>query len=154
MTKLSAVLIIALGLVSQSADAQSTTAEPYELTSRGTIAFDANQRYKSAIEDCFNGEPGFAPSGEKFLACLERETHIQDAALNEIYRGAVGYLKGSPAKISRLQETQRAWLHYREANCAFARSIAPPENSAEFFYDCVLRSIVERQAELRNFVAD
>ena len=48
MTKLSAVLIIALGLVFQSADAPSTTAEPYELTSRGTIPFDANRRYKSA----------------------------------------------------------------------------------------------------------
>ena len=104
MTKLSAVLIIALSMVSQRADAQSSTPEPYELTSRGTIAFDANQRYKSAIEDCFNGEPGFAPSGPKFLECLERETHIQDATLNEIYRGAVGYLKGSPAKVSRLQE--------------------------------------------------
>ena len=57
MTKLSAVLIIALAMVSQRADAQSGTPEPYELTSRGTIAFDANQRYKSAIEDCFNGEP-------------------------------------------------------------------------------------------------
>jgi uncharacterized protein YecT (DUF1311 family) len=154
MATLLAILLIFSGFATRVAEAQVSTPQPYELTSRGTIASDATERYRAAIEDCFKGQPGSAPGGSAFLACLEKQTRVQDATLNEIYRGTIGYLKSSPEKIARLQSSQRGWLQFRDANCAFARSVAPAQDAAKFFYDCVLRSIVERQAELRSLVGD
>ena len=148
------IALIGFGLATNIVHAQDKAPQPYELTPRGTIAFDATERYRAAIEDCFKGRPGSAPSGLKFLACLQKQTRIQARTLDEIFKGTIEYLKGAPAKISRLQDSQRAWVQFRDTNCSFARSVAPPQSAAEFFYDCLLRSIVERQAELRSLVGD
>jgi len=49
--------------------------------------------------------------------CINEEFKIQDARLNKAYKEIISEL--SPARKKQLQEAQRAWIKYRDANCAF-----------------------------------
>ncbi len=49
--------------------------------------------------------------------CAERSYRASDARLNETYRALEQRV--SPAGLSKLKAAQRAWLAYRDAQCAF-----------------------------------
>jgi uncharacterized protein YecT (DUF1311 family) len=127
-------------------------ANPYELTSRGVISEQSKQYYESALKSCYPGKPGSSPKGPEFLACLKKQTRIQDAQLNELYNSTLSQLRPEPA--NRLRQSQLSWKKFRDLNCVFAQSAAPRENADEFLYDCILKITTERIAELRSLVGD
>ncbi len=126
---------------------------PSQLTSRGNIAWQASEDYKDAVDGCYHGKPGDAPQGPKFLACLKQLLGKESASLDGVYAGSLAYLKSSPNRIAMLRQSQRAWLQFQESNCAFARAVAG-DSGEEFFFDCMLRSTIERRVELRSLVGD
>jgi uncharacterized protein YecT (DUF1311 family) len=51
------------------------------------------------------------------LDCMGAEAKRQDKRLNDVYKKLMNELK--PERKRQLQEAQRIWLKYMEANCAF-----------------------------------
>jgi len=128
--------------------------QPYELTARGVIAAAAGDAYQQAIESCYRGKPGDAPQGPQFLACLKKGYRAESDALARAYDGTLAALKTLPDRGAKLRNAQGAWTKFRDANCSFARAVAPQENADESFYDCLLRATIERRIELRSLVGD
>ncbi len=149
-----ALIAMAAILLAHPCMVQAEEAPPSsQLTSRGNIAWQASEDYKDAVDGCYHGKPGDAPQGPKYLACLKQLLGKESASLDGAYAGSLAYLKSSPGKLALLRQSQRAWLQFQESNCAFARAVAG-DSGEEFFFDCMLRSTIERRVELRSLVGD
>jgi len=148
--------IALIGLVVLLTCAQGVCQEPaesYDVTSRGVIASAAEQTYQHAIDSCSAGDVGKVGTAA-FAVCVRSQARAQLQTLERVYTGAVDDLKSKPKLAMQLRNAHRAWLQFRDANCAFAKAIAPPEVSEEYFSDCLLRSAVDRAAELRSLIGD
>jgi uncharacterized protein YecT (DUF1311 family) len=55
-------------------------------------------------------------------ACALADYDKADAALNRSYREIVSRLKDDPATVKLLATAEKAWIGYRDAECAFAGS--------------------------------
>ena len=53
-------------------------------------------------------------------ACYSRSLTAADREMNGVYRDVSAHL--DPNRRSKLRDAQRAWLRYRDAQCAFAAS--------------------------------
>jgi uncharacterized protein YecT (DUF1311 family) len=81
--------------------------------------------------------------------CASAETKRQDARLNIAYKALIADL--SPARKTQLQEVQRTWIKFRDANCAF---YVDPDGGTLAVVDgnlCVMTSTTERAHELEDF---
>lgn len=135
--------------------ARSQEAPPFsQLTSRGNIAWQTTEDYKRAIESCYHGKSGDMPQGTQFLTCLEQLVRSESASLDAVYSGTILYLKSSSSQTAKLRQSQQSWLQFQVANCGFAKAVAPKDNEDEFYFDCVLRSTIDRRVELRSLVGD
>ena len=146
------VIVIIMGQLQLAHSEEVPT--PSQLTSRGNIAWQATEDYKSAIESCYHGKPGYMPQGPQFLACLKQLVRSESASLDAVYAGTIAYLKSSPSQTARLRQSQRSWLQFQDANCVFAKAVAAKDNLEEVYFDCVLRSTIDRRVELRSLVGD
>lgn len=128
--------------------------QPYQLSSRGVISEAATEAYKQAIESCYEGKPGDAPHGPEFLACLKQQYRSESETLAGAYSATMSFLKSSSDRTAKVRNAQSAWTKFRDANCAFARAVAPQDQADEFYYDCLLRATIDRRVELRSLVGD
>lgn len=55
------------------------------------------------------------------VSCLSKAKDASDAKLNSVYQSIRKKLEGQDA--SRLVETQRIWIKYRDANCSAERAL-------------------------------
>ena len=83
------------------------------------------------------------------IECITAETQRQDARLNKAYKALIAEL--SPERKKQLQEAQRVWIKYRDANCAFyddpdGGTLARVNANA-----CMMTSTAERAGELEGF---
>jgi uncharacterized protein YecT (DUF1311 family) len=142
--------IIASVLISSEAAYSGETIPSYQLTSRGNIADDA---YKNAIESCYPDDK-MPPHGSQFIACRKQQVRSESASLDAVYSGTIEYLKSSPSQTAKLRQSQRAWLLFQNKNCGFAKALGAKDIAEEFFFDCVLKSTIDRRVELRSLVGD
>ncbi|MGB0901394.1 lysozyme inhibitor LprI family protein [Halocynthiibacter sp.] len=78
---------------------------------------------------CMETPGGASTVGMGF--CLQAEHQMWDALLNEAYTNLRTRLaendantdEGAPNQVDALRDMQRAWITYRDANCAFERSL-------------------------------
>jgi uncharacterized protein YecT (DUF1311 family) len=54
--------------------------------------------------------------------CADQSFRRADAELNRLYRQIEGRLKGAPDSAKALVSAQRAWIAFRDAECAFSAS--------------------------------
>ncbi len=86
-------------------------------------------------------------------ACSGRNLEAADAALNDAYRRIVARLAQDAAATGQLRTAQRAWIAFRDAECAFAASsveggsIYPMISS-----DCLRAATEARTAALRTYL--
>lgn len=75
-------------------------------------AQDANltQQYQT----CMDKSDG---ATQNMVECIDAEVRRQDARLNKAYKELMTDL--TAPRIKRLQDAQRAWLKFRDSNCAF-----------------------------------
>jgi uncharacterized protein YecT (DUF1311 family) len=71
---------------------------------------DLSAEYAKCIEQSGGTDPGM-------LDCMGAEEKRQDKRLNDAYKKLMGEL--NPERKKELQEAQRLWLKYVEANCNF-----------------------------------
>jgi len=151
MARFTAYAAIVVGLLWQipHVQGQYSTPQPYELTSQGNISVQANELYRTAIESCYRGQPGEAPHGPEFLACLKEQVRIKTTDLNAVYNGTLNYLRSSRDQTLLLQ-SQKAWLQFRDSNCAFTRAIADESAKEEYFF----RLRIEEYSESKGPVVE
>jgi uncharacterized protein YecT (DUF1311 family) len=95
---------IALGLAAASALLLATS------TVLAASETETSQEYSSCIDKANGVNPAL-------IDCALAETKRQDARLNENYKRLMSKLTEERKKA--LLEAQRAWIMFRDANCAF-----------------------------------
>ena len=73
----------------------------------------AKDGYSAAYSQCMDAAGGVTSSMNE---CNGAEIKRQDARLNQGYKAAMAGLE--PAQQGKLRDAQRAWIKYRDTNCA------------------------------------
>lgn len=114
----------------------------------------------AASSVCVAAEPTMSPQYDacmensggvtsEMLSCISEETRKQDVQLNQKYKAA---MKATPKmRQPKLQEAQRAWIKFRDADCGF---LADPNGGTAAAVDsasCLLTATAERAKSLADF---
>ena len=83
------------------------------------------------------------------LDCISAETKRQDDRLNKAYKEVMAQL--SPARKKQLQDAQRAWIKYRDANCNFYADPDGGTMATVNANDCFMSATEARAKELEGF---
>ena len=84
------------------------------------------------------------------VTCNVKETKVQDARLNRAYKTALDAQEGE--RKQQLQDVQRLWIKYRDANCAFVGSATGGTIDQVNGSGCVLDMTQTRAQELEDLV--
>jgi uncharacterized protein YecT (DUF1311 family) len=134
---------------------EATLPEPSDLTSQGNIALQARETYKNALNFCYHGTPGNMPHDAQFLACLKQQVRTHGSSLESAFKGAARAVSRYPGQRVVLSNSQSAWSKWRDTNCSFVKTMAPgPDYTEEFFYDCILRTTIDRETEIKSLIGD
>lgn len=86
--------------------------------------------------------------------CAGQAYHKSDAALNAAYREIVARLADDAAGRGRLQAAQRAWLAFRDAECAFATAASADGSIHPYVQATCLEALTEsRLQQLQAYLA-
>jgi uncharacterized protein YecT (DUF1311 family) len=107
----------------------------------------AEQRYTKAYDRCLDAPEGGSTMG--INQCVDAELKVQDAALNVAYRKAMKDLNAR--QKAKLQAAQRAWIAFRDAECASYEDQDWGTLSSNNASMCVLRMTVMRTIDLENY---
>ena len=136
MTRWPAVIVALAAVSFTAAHAQSSQ------------ALAAKPKPASTYERCLASASGMSTAG--MIECANAELRVQDGRLNTAYQGAILRLERPRQKVA-LQKAQRAWIAFRDADCAALYdedwgSMARVQANA-----CVLEHTRQRAAELEQF---
>ena len=98
--------------------------------------------YWKCIEQSGGTDPGM-------LACMGAEEERQDKKLNDAYKKLMKELK--PERKRQLQEAQRIWIKYIEANCDFYLDPEGGTAARLAASECPVLAKAARAKELENF---
>jgi uncharacterized protein YecT (DUF1311 family) len=80
--------------------------------------------------------------------CISTEAKQQDVRLNKAYKELMATL--SPERKKQLQEAQRAWIKFRDANCDFYYDPEGGSLARVSANDCMMSSTARRAKELES----
>jgi uncharacterized protein YecT (DUF1311 family) len=86
----------------------------------------------------------------ELFACLARETETQDVRVDSNFRIAAN--ASSAERRKQLLESQRAWLRYRDATCAFYADPTGGYHAVIDTQDCLLRETAARADDLQRLM--
>ncbi|SPA37550.1 conserved hypothetical protein, DUF1311 [Cupriavidus taiwanensis] len=95
---------------------------------------------------------GKAVSTADMLSCAALESRVQDTALNSAYQSLLRRLEAP--RTGQLRVAQRAWLEYRQANCAYVSNPAGGSAARVAGASCLLEMTAARVRELRAFATE
>ncbi|WAI85243.1 MULTISPECIES: lysozyme inhibitor LprI family protein [Achromobacter] len=78
--------------------------------------------------------------------CADQSYRKSDADLNDAYRTVMKRLKDDTTKTTQLQSAQKAWLFFRDAECAFSSSGA----TGGSVYPMVLSQCLDKLTQART----
>jgi len=99
-----------------------------------------------ALQKCMDS----ANTTADMVTCNTKEAKVQDTRLNRAYKTALAAQEG-PRK-QQLQDVQRLWIKYRDANCAFAGSATGGTIDQVNGSGCILDMTQTRAQELEDLV--
>lgn len=86
--------------------------------------------------------------------CANHAYRTSDAALNAAYREIVARLADDEAGRGRLQAAQRAWLAFRDAECAFATADSADGSIHPYLQATCLDALIQaRLGQLKIYLA-
>ncbi|WP_339420536.1 MULTISPECIES: lysozyme inhibitor LprI family protein [unclassified Pseudomonas] len=100
----------------------------------------------AAWKKCMDG----ANTTVEMVSCNVKEAKVQDTRLNKAYKTALAAQKG--ARKQQLQDVQRLWIKYRDANCGFAGSATGGTIDQVNGTGCMLDMTQTRAQELETLV--
>ena len=86
------------------------------------------------------------------IECIGAETTRQDARLNRAYKAAMA--AQSPERKKQLQTAQRAWIKFRDANCAYYYDPDGGSMARVSANQCMLTSTANRAQEIERLSLD
>ena len=104
-------------------------------------------RYTPGYQRCLDAPEGQSTYG--MVECAGAELKIQDARLNAAYRKAMAGL--NPRQKTKLVAAQRAWVAFRDAECASFQDEDWGTISRINAADCVLTLTVKRTIDLEGY---
>jgi uncharacterized protein YecT (DUF1311 family) len=99
-----------------------------------------------ALKKCMDG----ASTTADMVGCNVKEAKVQDARLNTAYKTALAAQEGN--RRQQLQDVQRLWIKYRDANCGFIGSATGGTIDQVNGSGCVLDMTQARAQALENLV--
>lgn len=151
MSRAAAILLLAalsLTACDRTTPAASapTGAKPAPTPGAPPAADPVEARYSPAYAQCLDSPEGQSTIG--MIDCIGQELEVQDAALNSAY----GKLSAAMNDRQRanLLAAQRAWIAFRDADCAARYDEDWGSLSRIEANGCVLRRTVERTLELER----
>lgn len=100
----------------------------------------------AALKKCMDG----ANTTADMVSCNAKEVKVQDERLNKAYKTALAEQEG--ARKQQLQDVQRLWIKYRDANCSFAGSATGGTIDQVNGSGCLLDMTQTRAQELEDLV--
>jgi uncharacterized protein YecT (DUF1311 family) len=100
-------------------------------------------KYSPAFQPCLDKANGVTTD---MVNCIGIEIEVQDKRLNAAYKAAMA--KQNSARKKELQNVQRLWVQYRDANCGFAFDPDGGTMAHIETTNCVLAMTEERADEL------
>jgi len=89
--------------------------------------------------------------------CIANEYKSSDSELNYVYKSLINNLVDlAPLRESKLRESQRAWIQFRDKTCAYELSGVDSEGS-EFSYDrhvCLINLTEKRILDIKKYIED
>jgi uncharacterized protein YecT (DUF1311 family) len=110
---------------------------------------DGDLKFSKEYESCMDKSGGVTVD---MRACIHKELERQDARLNRVYQRYSASV--APNVLKSLREAQRAWIQYRNKDCAWAG--APDENATLgplIIDSCHLDMTVRRANEFEGFLS-
>lgn len=86
---------------------------------------------------------------QSMVECIVAETQRQDARLNKAYKALMADQR--PERKKQLQEVQRAWIRFRDTNCAFYFDPEGGTMARVNSNDCMMTMTANRAKELEIF---
>ncbi|AZF17874.1 lysozyme inhibitor LprI family protein [Pseudomonas sp. R3-18-08] len=111
-----------------------------------TLCGSAAAADNPTLKKCMDG----ANTTAEMVGCNVKEAKVQDARLNKAYKTALAAQEGN--RKDQLQDLQRLWIKYRDANCAFAGSATGGTIDQVNGSGCVLDMTQTRAQELEDLV--
>ncbi len=103
---------------------------------------------RAATIDCAHAE-----TQADMNACAGQDYRRSDAALNDAYRQAAARLRDDAAAGKLLVAAQRAWIRFRDAECAFASSSVRGGSILPMIEaGCMARLTAERTRVLQSYL--
>ncbi|OPA84775.1 hypothetical protein BFW86_23780 [Pseudomonas fluorescens] len=99
-----------------------------------------------ALKKCMDG----ADTTADMVTCNIKETKVQDTRLNKAYQTALAAQEGN--RKQQLQDVQRLWIKYRDANCQFIGSATGGTIDQVNGTGCVLDMTQARAQELEDLI--
>jgi uncharacterized protein YecT (DUF1311 family) len=100
---------------------------------------EMSDEYSSCVDKANAATPAL-------IDCALAETKRQDARLNENYKKLMSKL--TDERKNALLEAQRAWIKFRDANCAFWDDPSGGQSAAVTAKECILTMTADRASEL------
>ncbi len=104
-------------------------------------------RYSPAYDKCLGSPDGQSTMG--MISCTDAELQVQEARLNAAYSRTMASLNAR--QKTRLRAAERAWLAFRDAECASYEDQDWGTISRINASACVLRMTVQRTIDLEAY---
>lgn len=124
-------------------------AQQPEVTNRPSTSQAGETALSPKYSECMDRAGGIT---SEMLNCIEEEMRLQDTKLNENYKALQSNLP--PARQQPLLEAQRAWIRYRDLNCAYYADPYGGTLARVSGALCMLTMTAERALELERLLAD
>ena len=86
-------------------------------------------------------------------ACMDATYKKADTSLNRTYKNAITRLKSDSTQHKKLVDAQRAWLKFRDAECAFAVGSAGAGSASSMISSECMTSLTEqREKQLHEYL--
>ena len=86
------------------------------------------------------------------LKCGDAEITFQDARLNKAYKADMADLANGPDAKAALLKAQRAWIAFRDADCATVQLLSGGTIAAIYVQNCYLEHTARRAQALEDLL--
>lgn len=152
MRRALAITALALAPLTAAAQEDAWVDAPYiRACFAGTPTGQTAPECLRAAADACSGKPGWSTT-LGISQCLQAETAVWDALLNEQYQARMAALANLDAGLpDQLRTAQRAWIAFRDADCGLAYAIwLDGSMRTVAAASCHLKKTAERALELRD----
>lgn len=107
-----------------------------------SVGFLLSSSFASANDSCDS-----ANTQTELNLCTAQAYQAVDDELNAVYQTLVSRLEGNSASLDKLRVAQRAWIGFRDAECAFESSAVEGGSAQPMVRNGCLETLTEARTE-------